>query len=296
MILTIFPLLLKIITIILSFYDEHSNVNDKNYKENNKILIPYAENVWLIPVGIIIYSLLMLLKAYINTKIKWYMDIKYITSHKLLILYGIIRTLFYSIIWKISTFNKCKKEYNSTPNIVDCFCEIQEINEINITNNGIINETTKYLAHYKLYFTRFTDIRESLLEIFAVCLGSASFFFYKYFNLLIIKNLSPIHLMFTIPPFYLIKKLILRAYTYISYRDKFNNKIEKIDSDPIFKAKFILDSFGYFLFIISNLIYFEILELNFCNLNYYLRKSIIERGLLDFYGDDENDILNIFKL
>ena len=175
MILTIFPLLLKIVTIILSFFDEQ--IEGTNFE------IPYVKNIWLLPVGTIIYSILILLKAYIKTKIKWYMDIKYISSHKLLFLYGIISVLFYLIICTISTFNECEKtyflyntSYNSTKNAADYFCEIQENKEINMT----INETTKYLTNFKIYFTSFDDVGESLLEILAVSLGAASFFFYKY--------------------------------------------------------------------------------------------------------------------
>jgi len=248
MILTVFPLLLKIVTIILSFFDEQ--IKDTNLE------IPYVKNIWLLPVGIIIYSFLILLKAYLNKKIKWYMDIKYIPSHKLLILYGLIGTLFYLIICTMSTFKECEKtytSYNSTKNIADYFCEIQEIN---ITNNKTIRETTKYLANFKFYFTNFNKIREVFLEIFAVSFGAVSFFFYEYFSLMIIKYLSPIHLMFTIPLYYSIKKIILTAYVSLS-EDK--DRIIIYNND-IFKAKFILDSIGDIFCIISNLIYLEILE------------------------------------
>ena len=157
---------------------------------------------------------------------------------------------------------------NSTKNIADYFCEIQEIN--NITNNKTIyktiNETTKYLANFKFYFTNFINIGEVLFEILAVSFGAISFFFYEYFSLMIIKYLSPIHLMYTIPLFYSMKKIILTIYVSLS-KDK--DKII-IYSNEIFKAKFILDSIGDIFCIISNLIYLEILELNFCNLNYNL--------------------------
>ena len=105
MILTVFPLILKIVTIILSFFDSQI--------KNTNLEIPYVENIWLIPLGIIIYSILILLKAYINTKIKWYMDIKYFPSNKLLFLYGLIGTLFYLIICTMSTFKECEKIYTS---------------------------------------------------------------------------------------------------------------------------------------------------------------------------------------
>ena len=223
MILTVFPLLLKIATIILSFFEDTKKIKDTNLE------IPYVEHSWLIPSGIIIYSCLILLKAYINTKIKWYMDIKYVSSHKLLFLYGIIGTLLYLIICTISTFNECEKEDNSSKNIVDYFCDVAK------------NETTikYYLANYKIYFTSFTNT-DALNEILAVSLRAASFFFYKYFRLMIIKNLSPIHLMFIIPPFFLIKKIILIAYASIS-EDKDKIKFYNLE---IFRVKFILDSTG----------------------------------------------------
>jgi len=183
---------------------------------------------------------------------------------------------------------------NSTKNIADYFCEIQEIN--NITNNKTIyktiNETTKYLANFKFYFTNFINIGEVLFEILAVSFGAISFFFYEYFSLMIIKYLSPIHLMYTIPLFYSMKKIILTIYVSLS-KDK--DKII-IYSNEIFKAKFILDSIGDIFCIISNLIYLEILELNFCNLNYNLKKAIIKRGLLDSFKDDKIGLFNIFKL
>ena len=92
--------------------------------------------------------------------------------------------------------------------------------------------------------------------------------------------------MVTIPSFYLIKKIILITYASLS-EDKDKILFYSLD---IFRAKFILDSIGDIFCIISNLIYLEILELNFCNLNYNLRITIIERGLLDSYGDNENDL------
>jgi len=276
MILTVIPLLLKVVTIVLSFF------------ETSSLPIPYVENAWLIPVGIVIYSILLLLKAYTTIKIKWYMDIKYISSHKLLILYGLIGALFYSTICTISTFNECEKIYNSTTkNETDYFCGVQDFNSTN-------NETTKYITNFELYFENLTGF-QGFLEVLAVFLGAVSFFFYKYFSLIIIKYLSPIHLMFVIPPFYLILKLTILGYNYLYHIKNENKGI--FDNNTIdqsnYKSKFILDSIGDIFCIISNLIYLEILQLNFCNLNYNLRNAIIERGLQDFYGDDEEyDIFN----
>ena len=51
---------------------------------------------------------------------------------------------------------------------------------------------------------------------------------------------------------------------------KYNNLIE---------YKFTLDVSGDLLSIIGFLVYLEIIELNFCNLDYNLRKTIMEKAI-----------------
>lgn len=130
------------------------------------------------------------------------------------------------------------------------------------------------------------------MELLSVSLGAAGFFFYQYFCLMIIKYLSPIHLMFAIPPFYFIAKFIMLVYTALYHKCTKTESENKFDSNSIFIAKFCLDSIGDIFCFFSNLIYLEILELNFCDLNYNIRNNIIERSLLDFYGDNESEFFN----
>ena len=46
------------------------------------------------------------------------------------------------------------------------------------------------------------------------------------------------------------------------------------------------------IYIISNLIYIEIIELKFCNLDYDLKKNISKRGVSDYYNEFESDLIN----
>ena len=94
--INIIPCLLKIIAIILGFHNDLSKYN-----------ILYKIKPLLIPIGIILFFILITLRSYINSKIKWYMDLKYISPNKLLMYYGTIGTLISLIICIISTFNKC---------------------------------------------------------------------------------------------------------------------------------------------------------------------------------------------
>ena len=62
MLLNILPFLLKLVSLILSFYEV--DLNEK-----------YSQINWKFIVLFVFYLLLIILKSYIKTKIKWYMDI-----------------------------------------------------------------------------------------------------------------------------------------------------------------------------------------------------------------------------
>ena len=75
---------------------------------------------------------------------------------------------------------------------------------------------------------------------------------------------------------------LIRNHTFFDNDKQQNFKLEK----------FLLDSFGDMTSILGILIYLEIIELNFCNLNYDLRKNRIERGdieSLNIKNEEEED-------
>ena len=264
MILTLIPCALKIVTIILSFYDENriqGNFNDFRRKDG-LLEILYVPYPWLIPIGIIIYVSLKIMRAYIKTKIKWYMDIKYISITKILMNYGLFGTIFYTIICIITTFKECPKGYK---NIYDYICETVDF-----------SKNHKYFASFRLYFTTIL-FKSPLTEIITLFFGILGFSFYKYFSLMIIKNLSPILLVFSFPLFYIMRKIILT----ISFL--FNDNIKTSET---FIMKYIIDSIADFFCLFIYLIYLEIIKLNFCNLNFNLRDNIITRSRFELYSKD----------
>ena len=254
MLLTTLPCTLKIVTIILSFYDE------KKDKDNLEII--YVLYPWLIPIGIIIYFSMKFMRAYIKTQIKWYMDIKYVSITKLLMTYGIIGTIFYTIICIITTFTECSKA-----KINDYFCQTVE------------NEN-QYFASFRLYFTEIL-FEHPLAEIITLIIGILGFSFYKFFSLMIIKNLTPIHLVFSLPLFYIMRKIILTISILF-------NGIN--DASYIYIVKYILDTVGDFLCIFAYFIYLEIIKIHCCELNYNLRENIITRGQTELCSRD--DLIN----
>jgi len=271
MLLTIFPLTLKIVTIILSFDNiESDEMNSDNSEPQEEIL--YVTYPLLIPIGIIMYLSMKIMRAYIKTQIKWYMDIKYISINKLLMNYGIIGTIFYTLICTITTFIECSK---GDPEIIDYFCGTKD------------DKDNKYFASFKLYFTNFFN--HPIIEILAIIFGALGFSFYKFFSLMIIKNLTPIHLVFSLPLFYIMRKIVLQI-SFFTY-DDFQSASET------YQIKYRLDLLGDFLCLFAYLIYLEIIKLNFCKLNYNLRDSIITRGQTELCSknliidnDDESSI------
>jgi hypothetical protein len=260
MLLTVLPCTLKIATIFLSFDDEEET-NSDNFRRNDELMkILYVPYPWLIPIGIIIYLSMKIMRAYIKTQIKWYMDIKYVSITKLLMNYGIIGTIFYTIICTITTFADCP---HNDKNFEDYFCGVQENN-----NNHNNNNNKKYFASFRLYF-RDILFKHSWKEIILLIIGILGFSFYKFYSLMIIKKLTPIHLVFSLPLFYIMRKIFL------SISILFNNSNKASD---IYIYKYIIDTVGDFLCIFAYLIYLEIIKLNFCNLNFNLRDNIITRG------------------
>ena len=261
MLLTILPLTLKIVTIFLSFYDDEEKKNTDSYNRTDGIMkILYVPYPWLIPIGIIIYLSMKIMRAYIRTKIKWYMDIKYVSTTKLLMSYGIIGTIFYTIICTITTFTECSKGYK---NINDYFCKLEVKDNYNEDNNK------KYFANFSLYFTNVL-FEHYYLEPIILFFGILGFSFYKFYSLMIIKKLTPIHLVFSLPLYYIMRKIILTISILI--HDLNNGKYN------YYKVKYVIDTLGDFLCIFAYLIYLEVIKLNFCNLNFNLRDNIITRG------------------
>ena len=266
--LNIIPCIFKIITIILSF------VKERNENITNKKL--YTENP-LYLIGIIFYFILIILRSYVNTKIKWLMDSKYISIAKLIIIYGFIGTIFSSIACTITTFVNCP----SSKNIGLCKVELDTTND----NNNI---KLKYYDNFSIYFNKFEGIN-IIEEIVVIILGFVTFFFNKYYSLLIIKYLTPVYIIFSFPMFFLFKKIILIFNTLIRIKAFFK------ENEVYDNTKFFLDISGDIIAIIGFLIYLEIIILNFWKLNYNVRLSIIKRGIEDSknfdvnYNDDKNE-------
>ena len=146
--LNIIPCILKIITIILAY--------NKSLEEDVRE-IKYLTHKWLIPVGIIVYIILLILNSYAITKIKWLMDIKNFSPIKIFVIYGIVGAIFYIIICILSTFVKCPSSFTNS------VC-------------NIIYNDSSYFENFNKYFKKFKGKPFEIIIEFIVNLLGASFF------------------------------------------------------------------------------------------------------------------------
>ena len=155
---TCFCTLLKIIVVIISYLCD-------GFDQNNL----YKQDVYLIPVGIIIYIIILILRAYSITKIKYYMDLKYISSTKIVLYSSLIGVFLFLSICVIETFIECSF-----------------LKDINIC--AVSDENKSYIDTFLIYLKN---------EIISTFFGIISYFLYLYFYSLILKYLTPVHYAFS---------------------------------------------------------------------------------------------------
>ena len=263
LIFSLIPIFFKIITIILEFED----------KEHGYFVYEREGNFYWVPLGLFIYIVFIALKGYIIIKIKWLMDSKYFSEKKLLMFYGLIGTCFYSIFSIISSLTEYENNY--------IFIGKQ---------NG-----------FKYYFEVFSEsnITQIIIEIIVFILGMIISYFIKYNFIMIVKYLTPVHIVFLTPIFYFVSKVLLVIYNIIFgfIVNDYSQLFDKTKMDYLYE-KFSLDILGDVFSFFGFLIYLEIIVLNCFGFNYNLRTNIIDRAMLELMhindsiettNDDEDD-------
>jgi len=214
------------------------------------------------------------------------MNLRFISPTKLFLFYGIIGFIFSAIACIIETSFKCvgvEKELfclvypnikNNTNNGINI--GIYTYNENNTTNsNNIKSETDIYIENFFIFIKEFSELnsKDITIEIVIIFIEIIIHYCELYFDLLIINYLTPMHFIFCniififVVKFIELIKNIINGFNYLSL----------VSISP------------YFFSFIGFMIYLELIELNFCKLNYNLRKYINERSLKDIYEDNTNE-------
>jgi len=285
--------LLKVGSIFLSFQDDSENYT-------GGLPIFYKSLPFLtIPLGFLVYIALISLRSIIFLNLKWYMDIKYISHNKILTAFGGIGTIFYFIICSLSSikFFSCKEIDQNDVNT----------NKINICNyitkvkKEDSNITYYYFDNFEIYFNNFSG-KSTPAEIGIIFLGILLFFGNKYFSLLLIKYLTPVHVIFSIPIKFFFQKVIMVSNTIINNDNntylgifEFDDKKEGKKINEFKIMKFFLDISGDIFSFVGFLIYFEIIILKCCEYDYNIRMNIIRRSTVDrqiAFEDNNSSISN----
>ena len=250
----IFANLFKIISTLVMIYDDEKRLIYKNH-------------IVIIPFAIIIYIMLSFLRNYSLCKIKWLLDIKYVSVGDLLMNYNLIGTIMLFIAGIISNFVKCadKSDFDD----VDIICKI------NIERD---NKFEYYFDKYSYFFEKLWQKDKNVfLNIFYLLLFIIKLFFNFLrilFSLLIIKHLSQEFYMYPACIYFFIIKLL-----------NIINAI--INNENILPELF--NAIAELITIICTMIYLELIELKFLNLNRDLRKNIELRALSDYRSVDSEE-------
>ena len=210
----------------------------------------YNKYKWLISF-VIIYFLLIILRSYVNTQIKIFFDLKYISQRILLASYGLAGFIILGLTGIFTSNVPCSEELRKY-----------------VCNFNSIDNTALYYDNFSVYYE---SGKNMAVRLIVIVLGMITFFFDKYYSTLIIKLYSPIHVIFSFPIQYFLGKFFLLIFTAIFFREDLFREKNKI-------SKFLTDEFGDTFSIIGFLIYLEIIELHFCNLDYNLKNNIINRS------------------
>ena len=255
-------LLFKLSCFILSF----SLKEEKDEKDGKSL---FEISGWYIVLSLFIYIIIITIRSYSYTKIKWFIDLKYISSTKLLIYISFIGILISSISCIIETNIKCSERIN--------FCEV-----------SYTNSSSKYLDNFGVFYGKISNLKnyEIIIEICVIFFGVICKFFAYYYDILIVKYLTPVHIIFYSSIYYFTIKIISLFYNKIKTKHFYNEmKKEKF-------YIFLLDLSGNFITIFGFLVYLEVIELGFFNLNYNTKKNIEKRRVEEIKQKDEYDGFN----
>ena len=188
---SIICLLFRLPCFILSFFLKDEEEKDVSlYKNNN----------WYIALGLFIYIMIITIRAYSYTKIKWFIDLKYISSTKILIFIGLIGIFVSSISCIIETYIKCNPKIN--------FCKVKDENK----------NTIYYIDNFKIFKENISKLDTTIEIIYEICiivLGIICRFFALYYDMQIIKFLTPVHIIFYSSIYYFLINLIAFIYNII---------------------------------------------------------------------------------
>lgn len=265
----------------------HPNVqNNIEYMSDYNIykIIGIKIGYYYIPLLYICLFSATMMRDYSWVKSKYLMDKKSISLFKVCFFSGLIGLFITIIFFILSSFIPCKTFNNVIKD---------ENNNFLISNNFInLSREICYLQEYddnkktlKLYYDNFfilindfkTFDKEVKKELFIVLpLYLITNMIKISCHMIMIKYLEGYNILISDNLYYFINRLIVFI-------------INKANEEYLTIIQFIIMQFLEIIYITVNLIYIEIIELKFCNLDYDLKKNIEKRSLIDYGKEMESE-------
>ena len=227
----------------------------------------YKKYVLLIPLGSIGYILSSLLRNYSLCKIKWLLDYKYISIGTFLLIYNFIGTIMILIPSLVVNNNKCVDK--------NTFKDINTICHIEIKSG---NNVEYYYDNFSYFFKQLwredKEIGINILYTILFCLGIILDFIRTVISILLIKHLNP--------------ECYLCSWELYYFIIRFFNLVTAI----IENENILLNIFNFLAEIVSVLgimVYLELIELKFHQLDYNLRKNIELRSMEEYDEEDKEE-------
>ena len=228
--------------------------------------IIYKKYPIFIPIGIIIYLIILSIRSYSNCKIKWLTDLKFISTGKFLAIYGLVGAISCSIVTTITTLVDCGK------------------NKLELCYQEKGGKT--YYDSFTIFFDEYFRDSFKFYDIFLFAFQIIFNFFTSLFYVLTIKYLTPVYAVCLPSIHYFLLQILLLFNTIIQ------GKSEIITSQIV---KVIIEISTDLFSVLGIFVYIEFIELKFCGLNYNSRKTIEKRSLEEMnltrmVSEDEDDL------
>ena len=211
---------------------------------------------WLIPIGIIASLLKTIFSPFIFSYEKYYLEKKIISIKAYLLIYGIFGLILSSICATLSSFIPCSEKLSQY------FCEFED------------DEGKSYYDSYRLYYEELSSESFALRIILLIIMYILAYITY-YYIYGIYKVLNPIYHFFT----FRLNNLIFSLLSLL-------NLIINLEGiEGLYLAIIGIDIVVLIFYVLGSMVYLEFIELNFCDLNKYTKRSIKKRA------DDDIEIL-----
>jgi len=234
------------------------------YLYNDKYDLFYKNHIIVIPLFIIFNICLSLIRFYSLCKMKWLLDYKFIPVKIFFILYNFTGIIILFIVCLITNFVKCvdKKIINDIDLI--CLIKIEK-------GNNIEYYFDNFSQFFKILWKKDENLFLNLFYLFLFIIRILLSGLKVLYNILIIRHLSPEFYLCSYDIYY----IIIRSIGLI------NAIINK--GDVTLEIYNVLTEVGA---LVGILIYLELIELKFCNLNQNLKKYIEMRSLEEYNSGD----------